>query len=572
MNKGRIIKWLVALLVLLALGAVVGGGIVFATSASQTDEPATDDVDSGILVAAVVPDGPAAKADLVRGDILLQIDGQSVNSSRELQSHLSGLEPGDEVELTVLHGDDERTLTAILGERVGTPYLGLRACAELPMLEGMDALGALIPGAESPLSTDTPAATITRVVPDSPAEQAGLESGDWIVAVDGQELDSEHDLADLISAREPGETVVLEVERPGEDTFEMTVELGEHPENEGAAYLGVEYLSLPHVEGLAPPSWDVQPYREAPFFSQPDEEAEQGAIIRSVTEGGPAAEAGLSQGDVITALDGEPIEGPQDLIDAVAAREPGDTITLTVLDPEIEEERAVEVVLAEHPEEEDQAYLGVALGGFFRFRGFEGELPHLDELPLDMPMPSPEHMPFLTPPEGELIQGAFIQRVADDSPADAAGLGKGDVITAIDGEPVESPQDLVDTIAEHEPGDVLALTVLSSGDEEEREVEVTLAEHPDKEGQAYLGVYIGGFVRSQRFEGQDEPQWMQPLEDLFKGFQGRFSLEPDDAHPFGFEWRPGGGHLELPFGLDLNFDLAPDLLQEAPCCTQDVTV
>jgi membrane-associated protease RseP (regulator of RpoE activity) len=305
---------------------------------------------------------------------------------------------------------------------------------------------------------------------------------------------------------------------------------------------------------------------------RPDGGPEQGAVIRSVSEGSPAAEAGLNQGDIITALDGEPVEGPQDLIDGIAEREPGDTVTLTVFDSEEEEEREVEAVLAEHPETEGQAYLGVALGGFFRFRGFEGELPQLDELPFDLPLPSPEDMPFWTLPEGELIQGAFIQRVAEDSPAAAAGLGKGDVITAIDGEPIESPQDLVDTIAEREPGDALTLTVLSSGEEEEREVEITLAEHPDKEGQAYLGVFIGGFVRSQRFGGQDIPQWMQPLEDLFKEFQGGFSLGLDDTHTLEFEWQPDGGHLELPWGLNLDFNLAPDFLKEAPCCTQDVTV
>jgi S1-C subfamily serine protease len=560
-------------LVVLALGAVVGGGIVYATSASQTDEPAVDDPDSGILVAAVVPDGPAAKAGVVRGDILLQVDGEPVNSSRELQRHLSGLEAGDGVELTVLHGDDERTLIATLDERDGRPYLGLRSCVELPLLEGMEALGALPHWDELPIAPESPTATITRVVPDSPADQAGLESGDRVVAVDGQELDLEHDLADLIAALEPGDTVTLEIERPEEEGFEVTVELGEHPEREGVAYLGVEYLPLWHVEWFEGLPLDIQPFKEAPFFMRPDgrEEAplfvwpdgglERGAIVSSVTEEGPAAEAGLSQGDVITALDGEPVEGPQDLIDAIAEHEPGDKVTLTVFDSGEEEERDVEVVLTEHPEKEGQAYLGVTLGGFFRFRGFEGELPFLDRLPFDVPVPSPE---------GELIQGAFVRRVAEDSPASAAGLGAGDVVIAVDGEPVASPGDLVDVIAEREPGDAVTLTVLGSADEAEREVEITLAEHPENEGQAYLGVFIGGFVRSRRFEGHGAPRWMQPLERFFEGFHHRLPFELEGEYTFGFEWRPDG-HLELPFELELDFNLFPELFQEAPCCTQDVT-
>jgi hypothetical protein len=160
--------------------------------------------------------------------------------------------------------------------------------------------------------------------------------------------------------------------------------------------------------------------------------------------------------------------------------------------------------------------------------------------------------------------------VADDSPADAAGLGAGDVIIAVDSEPVASPGDLVDVIAGREPGDAVTLTVLGSADEAEREVEVTLAEHPENEGQAYLGVFIGGFVRSRRFEEQGAPRWTQPLERFFERFQHRLPFELDGEYRFQFEWPPDG-HLELPFELDLDFNLLPELFQEAPCCTQDVT-
>jgi S1-C subfamily serine protease len=71
----------------------------------------------------------------------------------------------------------------------------------------------------------------------------------------------------------------------------------------------------------------------------------QGAQVAAVQEGTPAAAAGLragtaaqtvgglpftSDGDVVTALDGEPIESADELIDALASRSPGDTVTLGV--------------------------------------------------------------------------------------------------------------------------------------------------------------------------------------------------------------------------------------------------
>ena len=55
-----------------------------------------------------------------------------------------------------------------------------------------------------------------------------------------------------------------------------------------------------------------------------------GALVGQVTSGGPAAAAGLKAGDVVTAIDGTAVKGTNDLVAAIAARAPGDTVTLTV--------------------------------------------------------------------------------------------------------------------------------------------------------------------------------------------------------------------------------------------------
>ncbi|MGE0029480.1 MAG: S1C family serine protease [Thermoleophilia bacterium] len=58
--------------------------------------------------------------------------------------------------------------------------------------------------------------------------------------------------------------------------------------------------------------------------------ATAGAAVGDVVQGGPAASAGLKAGDIVTAVDGKPIEGSADLVAAIAAKNPGDSITLTV--------------------------------------------------------------------------------------------------------------------------------------------------------------------------------------------------------------------------------------------------
>ena len=104
---------------------------------------------------------------------------------------------------------------------------------------------ALYPQLAERLEIDAPTgALVAEVVPDGPADEAGIEAGDQdlrfqgqevtgggdvIVSVDGQEVIAESDLAEAVSEHGPGDAVVIEVLRDGE-TEELEVELGERPE------------------------------------------------------------------------------------------------------------------------------------------------------------------------------------------------------------------------------------------------------------------------------------------------------------------------------------------------------
>ena len=72
-----------------------------------------------------------------------------------------------------------------------------------------------------------------------------------------------------------------------------------------------------------------------------------------------------------------------------------------------------------------------------------------------------------------LLTGAGVEAVTAGSPAEKAGLKKGDVITKVDGEVITGSESLVATVRGHRPGDTVTLTVVNNGDQR-RTVQVTL--------------------------------------------------------------------------------------------------
>jgi len=72
-------------------------------------------------------------------------------------------------------------------------------------------------------------ALIREVQPDTPAEQAGLQPGDIVTALDGAQITEDRDLQDLVLEHEPGDRVELTVTRNGQE-MTVAVELGRRVE------------------------------------------------------------------------------------------------------------------------------------------------------------------------------------------------------------------------------------------------------------------------------------------------------------------------------------------------------
>ena len=77
------------------------------------------------------------------------------------------------------------------------------------------------------VADDEEGALLAEIVPGSPAEEAGLEPGDVVVGVDGEEVSGAEELVNTIAGHEPGDRVTLELA----DGSSVEVELGERPQS-----------------------------------------------------------------------------------------------------------------------------------------------------------------------------------------------------------------------------------------------------------------------------------------------------------------------------------------------------
>jgi|GEM_PF-5629228 len=361
------------LLKLTSVLAVVIGLVLVFGGESQAQPPA-----GSVVVIGVVPDGPAAVAGLQNGDILRQIDDQPLNHPRQLQQYLFPLQPGDTVTLTIEREEQEQTLTATLGDHYGRPYLGVTTTFQPPQFTGG------WPPAGG--------ARVMHISPGSPAEQAGLQPGDVILSVDGEKIVYPRQLADLIATHAPGDTITLTVQSMGQAPRDLPVTLNEHPDQPETAHLGVTFApqTMPGPYFYPPrfphyPPW-YQPFPRPPWFPAPPTDGnyfEQQVVIRQVMPNSPAAAAGLTPGQIITAVNDVKVTTPGEVVQAVAGYAPGDTITLTVTQANQDTPQPVTVTLGADPYQPDRAWLGVMLGGFTRYQyHYEQQSPQWGEPPV----------------------------------------------------------------------------------------------------------------------------------------------------------------------------------------------
>ncbi|MGH7333167.1 MAG: trypsin-like peptidase domain-containing protein [Candidatus Rokuibacteriota bacterium] len=165
-------------------------------------------------------------------------------------------------------------------------------------------------------------ALVSQVWDGSPAALAGLKRGDVIVEVDGRKVGRTTDLSLLVAATPVGKDVTVSVLREGKPLkLTATVARREQP---------AQLPSAPQSEPAQRARLGVAVEPVTPEMAGQLGVTATGVIVRRVTEGSAAAEAGLRPGDVITEANRQPVKSPEDLRRVVDAAQPGTPLLLLV--------------------------------------------------------------------------------------------------------------------------------------------------------------------------------------------------------------------------------------------------
>jgi len=193
-----------------------------------------------------------------------------------------------------------------------------------------------------------------------------------------------------------------------------------------------------------------------------DLDVKSGVLISGVEDDGPADEAGLKDGDVIVAFNGEKVDDPDDLRDLARDTEPGEVVEIEIIRDG--ETKKLSLTVGEWPDEPSWVTLGDL--------DFDGDDfgHHFDKMVYAF-SPKPRLGVEVTELNDDLAgyfktkagAGVLVLKVNEESVALDAGVKAGDVIVMVGDEEVSSVDALRESVEDYEEGDEFAIQVVRKG-------------------------------------------------------------------------------------------------------------
>lgn len=180
-------------------------------------QPVTDEIaDSlglkkaeGALVAQPQADSPAAKAGILAGDVITEVDGVKIKDSRDLARKVGMSAPGSSVKIAILRKGEAKTLSVALGKMPNEQQAKAETNDE-GAANDSPRLGLTLAPAKDVAGSGDQGVAVVNVDPDGPAAERGVRTGDVILDVGGKAVTNVADVRKALSdARTAGKSTVL---------------------------------------------------------------------------------------------------------------------------------------------------------------------------------------------------------------------------------------------------------------------------------------------------------------------------------------------------------------------------
>ncbi|CAI3939678.1 Periplasmic serine protease [Commensalibacter communis] len=188
--------------------------------ALKLPEPEHGIAPQGALIASISPDSPAEKGGLNVGDVVLTLDGKTVQNPRELAVKVAGITPGTEAKLVVLRDGVKKELS-IKVANLNDGKEDNKEVVKKPSNIGV-ALSPLTPDIRQQIGVDESikGVVISGIKSNSPADRAGLQPGDVIVSVDNHPVNNPNAATDAITnVLKKDSNVLLRILRGNQSLF-----------------------------------------------------------------------------------------------------------------------------------------------------------------------------------------------------------------------------------------------------------------------------------------------------------------------------------------------------------------
>ena len=211
----------------LKTGKVIRGwlGVMIQKITSELKEKLDLRDEKGALVADVTPDGPAKKAGIKRGDVIISFDGKEIQEMDELPFIVASTPVGKDVEVEVIRDGKKKSIQVKVGEleeeksaeRIATeegPNLGItveEVTPEIARQYGLSQKEGLL---------------VIQVENGSPAEEAGIKQGDIILEIDQEPMENLYKYGEKIRQYKKDDTILFLINRRG-TTLYLTLKVWE---------------------------------------------------------------------------------------------------------------------------------------------------------------------------------------------------------------------------------------------------------------------------------------------------------------------------------------------------------